>query len=229
MNITIIGRAALWCGAAAAAIALPLIASAQEMGTLLTHRPASVNGTTKIDARRTMREFGTCSVARAPGSAERFVGLPVDSPDAARFLPSVASPDCLGDGELHIPRPIIRGSLFEALYVRRFHRSGPVTFAGAAPIDYAAGYSPPYSPAAANAIGMGQLGDCVVRADGEDAKTLILAIPATAEEDGAIAGLTAHLGPCVVKGQRITFSRSIIRAAIAEGLYRLSLQTTPAG
>jgi hypothetical protein len=201
----------------------PSMAWAQESGTLITHRPAGMNGTSRKDTRTTMRDFGRCVVAHSPGTVEKIITLHVDTPEYDRMLSSAGIEDCLGEGELRIPPSIMRGSLFEASYIRHFGRSGPTDFSAVKPIDYFSGYPEKVAPEVQSIIAMSQFGDCVVRADAADAKALIISAPETPDETTMFAALAPVFGPCVAQGQKVVFSKTVLRGALAEGLYRLSI------
>lgn len=197
--------------------------ASSETGTLINRRPASVHGTSKRDARNTTRQFGQCVVQRSPVASLKLVNAAYGGPEYQNLIKNVYAEECLGGGELTMPQKLARSAVFEGLYLERFGRNGPVDFSKSAPIDYAAAYTSPVHEAAGEIVALGRFGDCVARADGVNAKAFILSMPETSAEGQAIAALKPKLGPCVPNGLKITFSRSVLRGAIAEGLYRLSV------
>ena len=64
--------------------------------------------------------------------------------------------------------------------------------------------------------------DCVVKRDPTTAKRTILALPTSLQENTQFTALLPSLGPCLYKGQKITFSKSILTGALGEVLYRNS-------
>jgi len=116
----------------------------------------------------------------------------------------------------------MRGALFEAAYDRAFGRSGPTDFKAVPAINYLAPYSAEISSEAANTIALAQFGDCVSRADGSNARKLMATSPESTAELAAISDLAPRFAACIPQGRTISFSRSVARGAIAEGLYRLS-------
>lgn len=215
--------------AAVALIAAPYAASAQsqagassETGSLITKRPASAYGSSKTDARRTTRQFGECTLSRSPGAVAKLLAEPVDGPNYVKLMKSVVTDDCLGDGELSFSYSLLRASLFQASYDREFGRAGPIDFTAVPPVDYRGRYPKTLTDESANAIALAQFGDCVGRSDGVNARALLLSLAGTKGEDAAVSALLPKLAPCVPPGRKITFSRSVLRGAIAEGMYRLS-------
>jgi hypothetical protein len=69
---------------------------------------------------------------------------------------------------------------------------------------------------------MEQFGECVSRARAEEVRQLLAAPPETPLESRAITLLSPSLSGCVPKGQDFRFSKTVLRGALAEGMYRLS-------
>lgn len=193
-----------------------------ETGSLVTNRPAGGYGTTRNEARSISRKFAECSVRRGRVTAERYLSTPIGSSDQARLQRQVLVDDCLGVGELRLPPEVIRGALFEQLYLLQYKNDPGRDLSAVAAIDYTAGYSAPVPQHAINGIALAQFGDCVARADTAHARELLINLPDSKGETAAMHGLMPRLGACIPKGQKISFSRSVLRAAIAEGLYRLA-------
>lgn len=193
-----------------------------ETGSLITNRPAGGATTGKKDARSISRHFAACTIRRGRGSAERYLATPVGAPGWERLQHLVLVDECLGTGELRLPFEVIRGALFEQLYLTDYKADPVADLTAVAPIDYAAGYSSPVSVQVGNAIALGQFGDCVARADSAGARNLLTSLPDSSGETAAVHRLMPRLGACIPAGRKITFSKSVLRAAVAEGLYRLT-------
>lgn len=192
-----------------------------ETGSLITNRPAGGLGTGRKDARLISREFAACSVRRGRAIAERYLAAPIGSANHMRLQRRVLVDDCLGAGELTLPVQVIRGALFEQLYLLDYRTAPAHDLAAVAAIDYSAGYSSPVTPQAGNGIALAQFGDCVARADTDNARHFLINFPDSGGETAAVRALMPRLGACIPAGLKITFSRSVLRAAIAEGVYRL--------
>ena len=209
---------------ALAALAVP--ASAQETGTLLGYSAAQVDVRGKNSARQTMQQFGACLVQRQRGRAERFAALPTDSDEYLSLnkrLYQTMGDDCLSSGDLGFSSEIFRGSVFDALYAANFRAGGPVDLTSITTSNYAALYKSPLSPASVQVLALENFGECVARSDPANTRALVLARPDTDIESNAFAALSPRFNGCIVKGEVIKFSKTILRSALSEGLYRLSM------
>ncbi len=211
--------ATIWSGSAATQTAP---GSSGETGSLITRRSAQISGESKADARLTAKRFGECTLARSPAAAAQLVDMAVDAPGFDKHVRRVIHEDCLSAGELRLPGTVIRGTIFEALYTRDFGRSANPNLKSAPTFDYTKPYSRPFSGSAESVIGLAIVGDCAVRTDPVAAHQLVTSIPGTQLEDRAVAQVARHLPGCVPPNKAFKFSRSIIRASVAEALYRLS-------
>jgi hypothetical protein len=173
-------------------------------------------------------QFGTCAVARDPSGSLEFVSTPIDSAQFAGVMKRVVTRDCLDLGGLQLQPLILRGSVFAALYKRDFRQAAP-DLKLVPMVEYSAGYATPLSDAASNTVGLARLGDCIVRADAGAARELILNHPETPAEKRAIGQIAAVMPACIEKGRTIGFSRDMIRASVAEALYRLTAQAVAPG
>lgn len=193
-----------------------------ETGSLITNRPAGGATTGRNDARSISRHFAACTIRRGRSSAERYLATPIGSAGFERLQHQVIVDDCLGTGELRLPIEVIRGALFEQLYLTDYRSVPSADLAAVPPIDYAAGYTSPVSAFVGNTIALGQFGDCVGRADSVGARSLLTSLPDSSGETSAVHRLMPRLGACIPAGRKITFSKSVLRGAVAEGLYRLT-------
>jgi hypothetical protein len=198
---------------------------AQETGSLIRNRPAQIDSTSTAGARTTMLQFAQCIVGRDRGRVARMVELPVNDAEYGRLSKKLfdsMDEQCLGDGGLSFNTTLFTGALFDALYVREFRYNGPTAFPASVTTSYVARYTAPYSQEVRQALALEQFGECVARAEPAETRKLLLALPGTATEREQFALLTPRFGACVVKGSTVAMSKSIIRGALAEGMYRLS-------
>lgn len=196
--------------------------SSPETGSLISRRAAQISGTTKTDARRTTRDFGVCLLKQFPKYGERLAIEPVHTAEYDKLLDRVMTADCLSHGQLTMPWNGVRTSIIEALYIDRYGRRGPVDFSQVPPIDYLVGYPAELPAQARNVIALAEFGDCVSRKDAVNARALALSFPGSAEETQRLRFLSPSFNGCVIQGEKLTFSKSVIRGAVSEGLYRLS-------
>jgi hypothetical protein len=202
--------------------------SSPETGSLITRRAAQVSGTTKTDARRTTRDYGVCVLKRFPKYGERVALEPVHTDQYNKLLDRMIISDCLSLGELSFPPNVVRSSIIEALYVQEFGRSGPTDFSQVPPIDYLAGYPAELPGNARTIVALAKFGDCVSRKDPTNARALVVSFPGSGDEKQRLSALGPSFNACVIKGEKLTFSRSVIRCAVSEGLFRLSRATSQA-
>jgi hypothetical protein len=196
--------------------------SSPETGSLISRRAAQISGTTKTDARRTTREFGVCILKRFPRYGERLALEPVHTDEYDKLLNRMVTADCLSHGELSFPPNVVRSAVIEALYIEQFGRSGPIEFSQVPPIDYLAGYPDQLTGSARTIVALAKFGDCVSRHDPVNARALVVSIPGSGDEKHRLAELSPSFNGCVIQGEKLTFSRSVIRGAVSEGLFRLS-------
>jgi hypothetical protein len=220
-------------GLALSAVATTTLGQSQpgataETGSLINRRdPAQIRGETTLAARMTLREFGNCTVRRSPKATFAVVNLPFGTRAFDKAIHQVAQDECLSDGMLVIPQYLMRGAIFEALYLLEFGRdANPNPNLKAAPsFDYTIGYQRPVGPEAANTIALAIVGDCVVRTVPAAAHRLLTSLPGSQLESDSISTIARELPGCVPPNQTFRFQKSIIRAALAEAMYRLSSGT----
>lgn len=202
-------------------------ATAQETGTLITRPSAEIDGRGPDRARRTMERFMACLVARHSGRAKAVTDLPIDSQQYQRTIRSMyesIDDECLsGGGQLSFSENLFRGGLFQALYEREFGDSGPTDFSAVTNTGYRQLYPEELSAEARAAIALEQFGECVSRADANGVRSFLRQSPGSAGEDQAIAGLRPKFAACIPQNNTIRFSPSVLKGAVAEGLYRLSV------
>src|SRR5687768_15432194 len=205
------------------------VGRAQETGTLITHKSAEIDTGGKDAARVTMEAFAACTVSRSTGRAQALAEVPVDSPRYERLFRNMfdAFDDlCLSGvdgGTLSFSSGLFRGALFQALYEREFKRGGPTDFSAVTDTGYRRLYTTPLSPQARTALALEQFGECVSRADPAGVQALLRQRPGSSDETGAINALRPKFAACIPRDQTIRFSPSILKGAVAEGLYRLSV------
>ena len=174
-------------------------------------------------ARLAMSEFARCTVDRKASQVAELLLLSADQIDGHN-MSILADDECLDSGQMRFKAVLLRGALFSELFRRR-------SVALAKDMTWRLP-AIPYDPAtpvgvATDEVTRGQLGllafaDCVVKRDPTTAKRTILALPTSLQENTQFTALLPSLGPCLYKGQKITFSKSILTGALGEVLYRNS-------
>lgn len=209
----------------AMATVAPAPALSQETGSLIRRRTASVSEEGEVAARVVLQEFARCVVSRYRKRVDAILNLPLGSPDYVPGISKVLSSACLSGGDLHIPRTNVRGAFFEAMYNTRFGKS-PVVF----PADQITGFAERNaSPGREQTwLSIEQFGECVSRSHAAEVRELLASYPGSQSEAAAIAALRPAMSGCVQKGQDFSFSRTVLRGGLAEGLYWLSMAAASA-
>lgn len=175
----------------------------------------------EVVAQRVTNLYAQCILRRHRSAAERFVSLPLDSPDLREAGMAVAQSECLPAEQARFVSSLLRGAVFEALYLRDFRRSSVGVLASAPPLTFAS--DPATLEPAKRAIFLGsRVAECTVRADPASARALILSPVASRTEARAFDAILPAVSGCLEAGAQLSFSRPMLRGLIAESLYRLT-------
>lgn len=207
-------------------VAAPVLAQSQ-VSTV-----SRVDAAAAIAARQEVAQFAACLSNRAQGRIQKLTTLAVDSSDyrmSAQRLYDTSDEVCSVNGSVRYNPVLFTGALYDALYARDFAFSGPTAFPATVVTRYADRYRAPYSKDARRAIALEGFGECVARAEPEQARKLVLAAPGSAAEQQQFTALAPRFQGCVVNGATVEMSKAIVRGAVAEGLYRLSVAATNSG
>ena len=214
---------------AAAAIGAPV--AAQETGTLIQRRAAQIDEGNPNAARLTMEAFGACVVSRSKGRVEKFIDMRVDEPayrDYLKVLFDRSEDQCLSQGRLSFYDIHFRGALFQALYAQEFRNSAP-DLTSAPGSGYRQLYPETLSDKARSAVALEQFGECVARADAPNVRALLRALAGSSQESALFATLNPRFGSCIPQGEKLAFSKIVLKGALAEGIYRLSKSVANGG
>lgn len=180
--------------------------------------PTSLKLTDGQAAQITMNRFMTCVVQRSRKQAERFVALPPESAETSTMARSLATSECLHEGELRFQSRLMRGGAYQALYRADYGVAVPANLATRATVRPPAGQG-----AAAEQYGaLLNVGDCVARVNAIATHDLLLSDPAAAAEATAISKLMPSLSACMPQGVTLRFSKPVLRGVLAEAAYRLA-------
>lgn len=171
-----------------------------------------------------VRAFGVCAVMKDRRRVEATLAYPRFDPEYYKRLDALATSNCLASGSLKMPVDIMRFALYQGLYSINFAHKNPPFFND--PVDYwkdVGGQT--QDPIKRDYVAMRQFGDCVAHADPANSRNLVLAAPGSDQGKAALKLLVPVLGPCIVEGARIEFSKPMLVGILAETLFRAS---TPA-
>jgi hypothetical protein len=188
------------------------------------------------EERQLIARYATCLFDISGYKFRTVVDLPFGDTASVNGMYRLLDPNCVPStprNEVRFRSPslvVLRGSLYEELYRQDFGKAPAIasfddTPSPAYPLSKT---RPQYAVAYRVAM---DFGECVVRAAPSEARALVLSPVATPAESEAIRAITPALGTCVDAGQSMELSRSVVRGAVAEALYRLSRlrQAQPAG
>ena len=210
---------------------MPLAASARSQTEMETGsnipipKRARIPDDVKGDANRgriVAAEFARCTIARNPNGVARAIDLPPVS--AGNALAALATSECLDSGQITIPRRLMRGAIFVELY--RVRAAKKVDIAVPRPLDLSNAILPEFQQDRMQ-YALLYLGDCVIKRDVQDARDVVLLPTASKAQDASFKKLIPNLGPCLMQGQKVAFSKPIIEGVLAEVLYRGTVEPAP--
>ena len=176
--------------------------------------------------------FARCAVSGNRTAILAYLAKPVGNDDAdavTKALPWQCLDRAIGrpliaQSALHAPALLIRGLLFEALYAKDF---GPQfeapDFKQVPPQQYAVvGVDPVGQSQRHDYRALMKIGDCVVRAAPSKVRALLASAAASKAETDAITEISGVWTSCLPGHRALPFSVEMMRATVAEPLYRLS-------
>ncbi len=191
-------------------------AVAQTTGTRIHDQDEEVETYEAVDsttARRVMNRYGRCVARNNRRVAATVLAHPVRSSEQATEARRIAESDegnCIGPGggRLNFHAALLAGAMAEWF------------LSDALPGRQAAPDLAPRSAWEAVAL-------CIARSNPTANRALIATLPASDEEQAALAVLIPHVGPCLPAGQTFTLGKASLRALVAVGLYRLLSASAP--
>ena len=174
------------------------------------------------DGQRVLNRFADCLVAGNRPRVEAYLATVPGSRKAQELVNGMKGGLCNNSIHLFADDRLIRGALYEALFLVDFRDSAVVGISEASPIEYTVEARRGNKEEAALHKGLLALADCVTRQDPAGVRELLLAEVGTAREAKAFGALKPSFGPCLYSDQSIEFSRASLRSFLAETLYRLA-------
>jgi hypothetical protein len=192
------------------------VADAQSAALLPKEGPDARN------ARQRGWQYAGCLVSAFPQVTNKLLVLPADSEGFRKEYGSVVNSSCAyALNGTQLPSQILRGYVFEFYAKAKFSENlGDVS--AKPPVDYSGEYRGEIGESAKAQIALAQFGDCVVRTNPTSSLALLKGMPASSSESSALATLLPTFSACVLAGQKIAFSRSVLRSAVARAVYELS-------
>ncbi len=169
-------------------------------------------------ARDVTNRYGICIVKQHFSLVRRALALP-DEDAVTKALVKLATDDCLWAGELRMSPRLLRGAVYRAVYLRDFGYMSAATRAALTPANGQPGEDVGAAPTIT-------FGGCVARLSPDATRELVMADPATPQEDEAIAALRPALADCLPPKQQVRFNKSSLQALLSESLYKRTVALT---
>lgn len=178
----------------------------------------------KVGAARALTsKYADCLVEKSRSFVERYLATNSGSSASMQLGRRLANADCVkGDGALQMPEPVFRGALYNALYRKDFGLYGAVDFKDVSSLATALPEKERGNEDVRAAFALQSFAECVVRGNPSAARELAVADIASAPESEAFAKLKPGFVACVTKDYTVAFSRTVLRGALVEMLYKLS-------
>lgn len=199
------------------------------------------------ETRRLLRKYGECVVNRQEKAASEAILADVSADEMMRRYPRLIEAFCLpippaGTLKVRFQGDQYHYALAEALVAKEYIDLPAPDLARVQPLYHRA-VGPPPSPTTASgkplsprdytaAVAAYQrtqgfrllaaYGECVVRADPNASRALLLTVPDTREETAQFVALGTAFETCMPQGQGFTAGKLVLRGVIAVNYYRLA-------
>lgn len=169
----------------------------------------------------TIQNYARCLVDNWSGIVQEITNVFPASKEYKAAIAPISKSACVDNAELTVPAELVRGSLYQALYVKSYPNKAPAL--AAAQLNLDGDVRGQQEARATPFIVLRRYGECVVRTDPESSRALTLSVSGSKAEDAAFAALQPTLNFCLTQGNSVSFSRAVLTGIIAEVLYRLSV------
>lgn len=168
-----------------------------------------------------------CLVKKNRSGVDGFLSKYINREDTLEMGSKLAVSECLYTGELRMSGQVLRGQLFAALYRTDF--DSPVSMTAGQRVDYRPDLPedllPDEGKSANIYVALRDFSDCVVTSDTKAIHKLVTTEVVSTSEKTAWDHVQSLMGPCLVEGVELKFSKSVLESLFAESIYRLSSQT----
>jgi hypothetical protein len=206
-----------WLRRATATLGLLLcVASEAVLAQSLENRPQSEETSDRV-----LEDYSECVAAKRTGKGsliKKFLGVPVGGALPPHVAMQLTVSDCLeGAGQLRMAPELFGRSLYSALYRRDFRKTEPTGFVAATSYE---GEFEPGTVMTPNQIYLRKVGDCGAVENVTAAHRFVIAKVWSAEEEAVLPQVIGALSQCYAVGEKIVFSRSMLKGILAESLYK---------
>lgn len=210
--------------------AIALAALALSTGAFAA-KPGEWDNAPSAQARKTAVFVARCMVEARPVEVGAALDAPFASAEANGVIVPLTAP-CLDKllkplmmtrpSQLMLPQLLLRGLIYEVMYARKFGKASPPASFGVTAAAYPTVAATASGTLAHDYPALMRIGDCAVRAAPAEARALILSEVASKREEEALAAFQPAWTGCLTGRRQVTFSIEMIRATVAEPLYRLT-------
>jgi hypothetical protein len=195
---------------------LVCVSSEPVLAQSLENRPQSEE---KSD--RVLEDYSECVASKRTGKGsliKKFLGVPVGGTLPPHVVMQLVVSDCLeGAGQVRMAPELFGRSLYSALYRRDFRKTEPTGFVAATSYE---GEFEPGTIMTPNQIYLRKVGDCAATENVTAVHRFVIAKVWSAEEEAVLPQVIGALSQCYAVGEKIVFSRSMLKGILAESLYK---------
>lgn len=180
---------------------------------------------------KAMFDYSACLLdsKRREKAINEFLLIPDGHADQSNLDEKLIVPDCAKPGEkLVFKGALFRRSLYTALYNKYFRKSSPNVFQNIT-LDYNQEVSPKYGQIKGDQLALRVFSDCTIKSNVTAAHGFAIALPQSSEEASYMKAVSNALNDCIPEGGQLSISRSNLKSAMAEALYKMRTQSNKAG
>ena len=171
-----------------------------------------------------MQNYARCVVsAENHRSIDRFLSANPLSKKADKLGTQIATPNCLNRGTISFPSTLFRAALYDALYREAYGKATILPTPDQPPLDIANEVESQDPADAKFYVSTRYFGDCIVRREAASVRALLKTNIESKEETASFEALQTSMGACLSNGDKIQFSRQMLRGLLAEALYKLTV------
>ncbi len=186
------------------------------------------------EAEQAMYDFAQCVVARGVRKSDLDAYLRMSPADptyhtlGSKIAVSECVPAFFGTVKMQFNPVLFRFSLYEARYRREFAKAAPPDVSNAPLLDLAAEFDTRGGALPTEVVFLRTLGNCVVRTDPAISHAVVMSRAYSKGEAALIGSLKKVIGGCIPEGATVRFSRTMLRGALGEALYKFQPHPVPA-
>jgi hypothetical protein len=184
----------------------------------------------KMDAKtseKEMAEFTHCLAKYRPDQALTYLGTLQNSKEAKKAMKPMLEEQCISRQLfnltiLELDEVLLRSSLFDALYNKRYDTLLSASFSTLPPADYAQEIGVTAAELPKVTAFQRKLGDCIVRQSAAEVHSLLAVSIWSDDEPQKVAAVTPAMQNCLPAGFDLKLSKTVFRGMLAESLFKFN-------